>query len=73
MTWLFLRTHGSLLLAVLAHLTFNTAEAVVYGGFPEPTVEQARAVYLVNVALLAAIALVVMWRLAIMRRDGRAA
>ncbi len=73
MTWLFLRTHGSLLLAVLAHLTFNTAEAVVYGGLPEPAVEQERAVYLVNVALLAAIALAVVLRLAPRRRDGRAA
>lgn len=71
MTWLFLRTDGSLLLAVLAHLTFNTAEAVVYGGLPESAVEQERAVYLVHVALLAAIALAVMWRLAMRRRDGR--
>ena len=68
MTWLFLRTDRSLLLAVLAHLTFNTAEAVVYGGLPESAVEQERDVYLVHVALLAAIALAVMWRLAMRRR-----
>jgi len=71
MTWLFVRTNGSVLLAILAHLTFNTAEAVVYGGLPEPAIEQERAVYLVNVALLAVIALVVMWRLAMrQRKDG---
>lgn len=69
MTWLFLRARGSLLLAVLAHLTFNTAEAVVYGGLPKPAAEHERAVYLANVALLAVIALVVLWRLA---RDSRA-
>jgi len=60
MTWLFLRTGGNLLLAILAHLTFNTAAAVVYGGLPQPAVSQERAVYLVNVALLAVVALAVL-------------
>lgn len=53
MTLVFLRTHGSILLAVLAHMTFNTAEAVVFGGLPRLPVEHVRAVYLVNVAVLA--------------------
>jgi len=61
MTWLFLRTRGSLLLAVLAHLTFNTAESVVFGGLPDPAPEVERSVYLISVTLLAAAALAAMW------------
>jgi len=61
MTWLFLRTRGSVLVAVLAHMTFNTAEAVLYSGLPKLAVEQQRAVYLVNVALLAAVAAAALW------------
>ncbi len=52
MTVLFLRTNGSVLLAVLAHLAFNTAEDVLFGGLPRLAPEHVRAVYLVNVALL---------------------
>ncbi len=52
MTVLFLKTKGSVLLAILAHLAFNTAEAVLYGGLPSLVVDERRAVYLVNVALL---------------------
>jgi CAAX protease family protein len=73
MTWLFLRTQGSVLVAVLAHLTFNTAEAVVYAGLPKLAVAQERAVHLVNVILLAVVAAAVMWRLAIRRCEHRAA
>ena len=58
MTLVFLRTNGSVLLAVLAHLTFNTAESVVFGGLPASSVERLRAVYLVNVAVLALLGLV---------------
>jgi membrane protease YdiL (CAAX protease family) len=71
MTWLFLRTQGSVLLAVLAHLTFNTAEAVLYGGLPKLAVAKERAVYLVNVTLLTAIAAAALWHLSIARRDHR--
>lgn len=71
MTWLFLRTQGSVLLAVLAHLTFNTAEAVVYGGLPRLADSLQRAVYLVNVTLLAVMALGATWHLARTRRDRR--
>jgi membrane protease YdiL (CAAX protease family) len=52
MTVLFLKTKGSVLLAICAHLAFNTAEAVLFGGLPELAVNQRRAIYLVNVALL---------------------
>jgi membrane protease YdiL (CAAX protease family) len=52
MTLVFLRTGGSTLLAVLAHLAFNTAEGVVFGGLPPLAGEPVRAVYLVNVCLL---------------------
>ncbi len=53
MTVLFLNTKGSVLLAVLAHLSFNTAESVVFGGLPSLAPGAARSVYLINVALLA--------------------
>lgn len=73
MTWLFLRTDGSVLLAVLAHLTFNTAEAAVYGGLPDLAVTQERSVYLVTVALFAVIAVAASWHLATSRQGHHAA
>ena len=57
MTFLFLRTNGSVLLAVIAHLAFNSAENVLYGGLPHIGREQLRSVYVVNVALLALLGL----------------
>ena len=57
MTFLFLRTKGSVLLAVLAHLTFNSADNVLFGGLPHQPTEQLRSVYMVNVALLAVLGL----------------
>ena len=57
MTLLFLRTNGSVLLAVLAHLTFNSADNVLFGGLPHQPTEQLRSVYMVNVALLAVLGL----------------
>jgi hypothetical protein len=57
LTTRYLRTRGSLLVAVLAHLTFNTSETVVLSGVPMLAVEQQRSVYLVNVAVLAALGL----------------
>ena len=58
MTFLFLRTNGSVLLAVLAHLTFNSAENVVSGGLPHQVTEHLRRVYLVDVGLLAVLGLI---------------
>jgi membrane protease YdiL (CAAX protease family) len=52
MTVLFLRTGGSVLLAVLAHMTFNTAESVLFGGLADLSADQERSVYLANVTLL---------------------
>jgi len=72
MTLVFLRTNGSLLLAVLAHLCLNTSEAVVYGGLPEPAAAHQRTVYLINVALLAVVALVTMFYLSSTRKSGAA-
>ena len=51
----FLRTNGSLLLATLTHLAFNTAENVVFAGLPVLSAADTRSVYLVNVWVLAAI------------------
>ena len=62
-TLIFVRTSGSLLLAILAHMAFNTAENVVYAGLPTLSPEHARAVYLVNVWVLAAIGAVSLWLL----------
>jgi len=64
MTFLFLHTNASVLLAVLAHLTFNTAEAVIFGGLPRLPVDDRRAVYVINVTLLAALAsIILVWPL----------
>ena len=58
MTFLFLHTNASVLVAILAHLTFNTAESVLYAGLPRLPVDQRRNVYLINVALLAVLGLI---------------
>lgn len=60
MTGLFLSTNGSVLLAVLAHLTFNTAESVVFGGLPRLAAETERMVYVINVGVLACLGLIVL-------------
>lgn len=58
LTLLFMRTHASMLLAVLCHLGLNTAESVVFNGLPHMAETQVRQIYLVNVALLTCIGLV---------------
>jgi membrane protease YdiL (CAAX protease family) len=55
MTLLFLRTRGSVLLAVLAHLAFNTATAVVFAGLPRLSADQVRDIYIMNVAVLSVV------------------
>ncbi len=57
LTLLFLRTRGSLLLAVLCHLGLNTAESVVFNGLPDLSEVQVRRIYFVNVAVLGCIGL----------------
>ena len=54
-TMIFVMTDGSVLLAIIAHMAFNTAENVVYAGLPAMSADHQRAVYLVNVFVLAAI------------------
>lgn len=54
-TLVFVGSGGSLLLAILTHLAFNTAENVVYAGLPTMSPQHTRAVYLVNVWVLAAV------------------
>jgi hypothetical protein len=51
---------GSVLLAILQHLAFNTSEAVVFGFIPEPTAEQKRQIYLLNTLIMWLVALVAM-------------
>jgi membrane protease YdiL (CAAX protease family) len=71
MTVLFLLTKGSVLIAVLAHLTFNTAEAVLFGGLPTLSEGQERAAYIINVALLAILGLMSLrWLAARPKRSG---
>ena len=52
MTMIYLRTGGSVLMAVLAHLAFNTAGSVVFAGLPPFSLERTRQIYLVEVAVL---------------------
>jgi len=61
--WLFLRTRGSVLLAILAHLTFNTAAPVLYGALPEVGAGLERGAHLAHVGLLAAVALAALARI----------
>ena len=52
MTMIYLRTGGSVLMAVLAHLAFNTAGSIVFAGLPPFSLERTRQIYLVEVAVL---------------------
>jgi len=52
---------GSVLLAILQHLAFNTSEAVVFGFIPEPSTEYKRQIYLLNTLVMWFVALVAMW------------
>jgi membrane protease YdiL (CAAX protease family) len=52
MTLIYLRTGGSVLMAVLAHLAFNTAESIVFAGLPPFSLDHTRQIYLVKVAVL---------------------
>jgi len=58
MTLLFLRTNGSVFMAILAHLTLNTSEAVLFGGLPPQPAEHLHRIYIVNVALLAGLGVI---------------
>lgn len=64
MTVLFLETKGSVLLAICAHLAFNTAETILFGGLPDLGSGQRKSVYLVNVALWALVGLIGLFWLA---------
>jgi len=57
MTLLYLQTRGSLFMAVLAHLTFNSAESVVFSGLPSMALDLQQSVYLVNVGVLSVLGL----------------
>ncbi|HKA59792.1 MAG TPA: hypothetical protein VKD28_14320, partial [Gemmatimonadales bacterium] len=58
-----------ILLAILTHLAFNTAENVLFAGLPALSTDHVRNVYLVNVWVLAAIGCVCL--LALSRQRGR--
>jgi membrane protease YdiL (CAAX protease family) len=56
-TLIYVRTAGNILLAVLAHLAFNTAESVVFAGLPTFSPDRVRQIYLTNVAVLGVVGL----------------
>jgi len=70
----YLLSGGSVLLAVLQHVAFNTSETVLFGFIPEPSAEHKRQIYLLNTLVMWFVALVALgwwaWRT---RRTGRAA
>ena len=51
MTFLFVVSRGSVLLAVLYHTTFNTAETILYRALPEPSASQEIQVYHLTIAV----------------------
>ena len=51
-TLTYLLSGGSILLAVLQHLAFNTSEAVVFGFISEPSAEYKRQIYLLNTLVM---------------------
>lgn len=51
MTFLYVMTRGSVLLAVLYHTAFNTAETIVFRMLPEPTPAQETEVYVLSILL----------------------
>jgi uncharacterized protein len=57
MTLIYLRTGGSILMAVLAHLAFNTAGSIVFAGLPPFPIDHIRQIYLVKVAVLGLVGL----------------
>jgi hypothetical protein len=58
MTFLFRRTGGSVLMAVLFHLAFNTARTVVLAGMPEPSLGQLQQLFMTNTVMLWIIAMI---------------
>ena len=56
-TVLFNRSSGSVLLAIVFHTTFNTAESALFGTFAAPTDAQAPSIYLWTVVLTWVVAL----------------
>lgn len=69
MTFLYVVSGGSVLLAVLYHTSFNTAEVILYRMLPEPTPSQELQVYVVTIVLSWMLAAALLGGLA--RRRGR--
>jgi uncharacterized protein len=70
MTFLLRRTGGSVLMAVLFHLSFNTARTIVLAGMPDATNDQLRQVFAANTVVLWIIAVITLG-LADRRRPAR--
>jgi CAAX protease family protein len=58
LTILFEYTRGSVLLAILLHLTFNASENIVFAGLPDMEASQKREVFILNIVLLCVVAAV---------------
>jgi uncharacterized protein len=56
LTILFEQTRGSVLLAILLHLTFNASENIVLAGWPDMGAAQKREAFVVNTVLLGVVA-----------------
>jgi membrane protease YdiL (CAAX protease family) len=52
LTFVWCKTGGSVLMAVLFHLTFNTAETILFWGLPEPEPAQQLQIYVLNIVFM---------------------
>lgn len=60
-TLAYLLSGGSVPLAILQHVAFNTSETVVFGFIPEPSAEYKRQIYVLNTAVMWVVALAGLW------------
>ena len=60
MTFLFFVSGRSVLLAVLYHTSFNTAEGILYRTLPEPTASQELQLYVIGIVLSGILAVVLL-------------
>jgi CAAX protease family protein len=58
LTTLFNNTGGSVPLAILLHATFNAARNALFSALPEPTQDQKVEIYVLNILILLAVAIV---------------
>ncbi len=57
LTFLYCMTNGSVLIAILTHAVFNAQETIFFGAVANPSDEQLRQIYVINIGLLWVVAL----------------